>query len=165
MRRLFVDQLLWSLRERFTVDDEQGDAVYAVEGSLFQIPKQFTISDNAGRERARVWKKPLSWLPRFFVEVDGVQVATIAKQFTLLRPRYTVDGPGLSVQGDFWDMSFELYLGGSAVGRVDKKWMTVRDKYVVEIERPEDELIVVGIVLAIDYVKRTEHAAAASVST
>lgn len=161
MRRLFVDQKLWSLRERFTVNDEHGGAVYTVEGSLFQIPKQFTISDPAGRERARVWKKPVSWMPRFFVEVDGTQVATIAKQFTFLRPRYTIDGPGLSVTGDFWDMSFELNLGGEVVGRVDKKWMAVRDQYAIEIERPEDELVVLGIVLAIDYVKRTEQTAAA----
>ena len=59
-------------------------------------------------------------------------------------------------------MSFEIHLDGTAVGRVDKKWMAVRDKYAIEIERPEDELVVLGIVLAIDYVKRTEQAAAAS---
>jgi uncharacterized protein YxjI len=165
MRRLFVDQKIWSLRERFTVDDEQGAAVYTVEGSLFKIPKQFSISDPSGRERARVWKKPVSWLPRFFVEVDGVEVATIAKQFTFLRPRYTIDGPGLTVTGDYWDMSFEIDLGGALVGRVDKKWMAVRDTYAIEIERPEDELVVLGIVLAIDYVKRTEQAGAAGATT
>jgi uncharacterized protein YxjI len=165
MRRLFVDQKLWSLRERFSVDDEDGGAVYTVEGSLFQIPKQFSINDPSGRQRARVWKKPVSWLPRFFVEVDGVQVATISKQFTFLRPRYTIDGPGLTVTGDYWDMSFELTLDGALVGRVDKKWMSMHDKYAIEIERPDDELVVVGIVLAIDYVKRTEESAAASTVT
>lgn len=159
MRRLYVDQKLWSLRERFTVNDERGEPVYTVEGSLFQIPKQFTITDGADRERARVRKQPVSWLPRFFVEVDGVPVATIQKQFTFFRPRYTIEGPGLTVSGDFWDMSFELHKDGVAVGRVDKKW-TLRDKYAVEIERPEDELVVLGIVLAIDYVKRSEQSAA-----
>ena len=162
MRRLFVDQKLWSLRERFTVNDEVGGPVYEVEGSLFQVPKQFTIRDLAGRERARVWKKPLSWLPRFYVEVEGVPVATIQKELTFFKPRYTIDGPGLAVAGDFWSMSFELLKDGVAIGRVDKKWMTVRDKYAVEIERDEDELVVLGVVLAIDYVKRTEQAAAAS---
>jgi uncharacterized protein YxjI len=162
MRRLFVDQKLWSLRERFTVDDEDGQPVYTVEGSLFKIPKEFTISDPSGQQRARVWKKPVSWLPRFFVEVEGVQVAAIAKQFTFLRPRYTIDGPGLTVTGDFWDMSFEIQLVGAVVGRVDKKWMTVRDKYAIEIERPDDELVVLGIVLAIDYVKRMEQSAAST---
>ena len=160
MHRLFIDQKLWSVRERFNVTDENGDPVYAVEGSLFKIPKQFTISDPAGQQRARVWKKPVSWLPRFFLEVDGAPVATIAKTLTFLRPAYTIDGPGLTVTGDLWDMSFEIHRDGVAVGRVDKKWLAVRDKYAIEIERPEDELVVVGIVLAIDYVKRMEREAA-----
>jgi len=43
--------------------------------------------------------------------------------------------------------------------------MAVRDKYTIEIERPEDELVVLGIVLAIDYVKRTEQSAAAGAGT
>src|SRR5262245_35631696 len=124
MRRLFVDQKLWSLRERFTVNDEFGGAVYQVEGSLFQIPKQFTIQDLAGRELARVWKKPRSWLARFFVEVEGVPVATIQQELTFFKPRYTIDGPGIAVAGDYWNMSFELQRGGVAIGRVDKKWMT-----------------------------------------
>jgi uncharacterized protein YxjI len=162
MRRLFVDQKLWSVRERFTVNDEFGGPVYEVEGSLFQIPKQFTIRDLAGRELARVWKKPLSWLPRFYVEVGGVPVATIQKELTFFKPRYTIEGPGISVAGDFWDMSFELYKGDAPIGRVDKKWMTMRDRYAIEIDRAEDELVVVGIVLAIDYVKRTEQSAAAA---
>ncbi|MCL2543878.1 MAG: hypothetical protein FWE71_15645 [Nocardioidaceae bacterium] len=138
--------------------------MYAVDGSLFKIPKQFTINDPAGQLRARVWKKPVSWLPRFFLEVDGVQVAAIAKKLTFLRPRYLIDGPGLSVTGDMWDMSFEIHRDGVVVGRVDKKWLSVRDKYAIEVDRPEDELVVVGIVLAIDYVKRMESESAASVS-
>ncbi|GAA1987252.1 LURP-one-related family protein [Isoptericola halotolerans] len=161
MHRLLVGQKLWSMRGRFDVSNEDDGVVYTVEGSLFQIPKQFTIADPSGRERARVWKKPVSWQPRFFVEVDGVEVATIEKQFTFFRPRYEIHGPGLTVSGDFWDMSFEIQKDGVVVGRVDKKW-AFRDKYVIEVERPEDELLTVGIVLAIDYVKQSEQSAAAS---
>jgi uncharacterized protein YxjI len=162
MRRLYVDQKLLSLRGRFAVTDDTGGPVYEVEGSLFQIPKQFTVRDLVGRERARVWKQPFSWLPRFFVEVDGVQVAQIRKELTLFRPRYAIDGPGIAVVGDLWSMSFELHRGGVPVGRVDKKWMTVRDRYAVEIERDEDELVVLGVVLAVDYVRSTETASATS---
>ncbi|MCL1870087.1 MAG: hypothetical protein FWF90_06695 [Promicromonosporaceae bacterium] len=160
MHRLLVDQKLWSLREQFTVADEHGGAVYTVEGSLFQIPKQFTISDVAGRPRARVWKKPLSWLPQFTVEVEGVPVATITKELAF-RPRYRIDGPGIAVVGDLWNMSFELLKDGAPIGRVDKKW-SLRDQYAIEIDDPQDELVVLGIVLAIDTVKRTESAAASS---
>ncbi len=162
MHRLIVNQKLWSFRERFTVNNEQGEPVYTVAGSLFQIPKQFTIADAAGRECARVWKQPVSWLPKFFVEVEGVQVATIAKEFTLFRPSYAVDGPGLAVSGNIWDMSFDLQRGGALVGRVHKRWMAMRDTYAIEIEQPADELVVLGVVLAIDYVKQSEQSSTMS---
>ncbi len=161
MRRLYVSQRMWSLRGRFTVDDEHGGPLYEVEGSLFQIPKHFTVRDVAGRERARVWKEPLSWLPRFHVEVDGVEVASIRKEFTFLRSQYTIDGPALTVQGSFWDMTFEVQQRGAVIGRVDKRW-SLRDRYAIEIDRPEDELVVLGIVLAIDYVKKQEQAGASA---
>jgi uncharacterized protein YxjI len=157
MHRLYVEQKMMSLRGRFAVTDEHGGPLYQVEGSFLQIPKSFTISDVAGRPRARVWKQPVSWLPRFYVEIEGVQVATIQKSMSFLRPRYSVEGPGLTVAGNVWDMRFELLQGGTVVGRVDKRW-TLRDRYAIEIERPEDELLVLGIVLAIDYVKASQQA-------
>ena len=162
MYRLYVDQKLLSLRERFDVNDEAGNPRFTVEGSLMKIPKEFWIRDLSGTGLARVWKQPVSWLPRFYLETGGVQVATIRKEFTLLRSRYTIEGPGIEVSGDAWSMSFELAKAGMPIGRVDKKWMSVRDRYAIEIDSPADELLVLGIVLAIDYVKRAESAAAAS---
>ena len=161
MYRLYVDQKLLSLRERFTVNDEAGTPQFTVEGSLLKIPKEFWIRDLSGTDLARVWKQPVSWLPRFYLEIGGVQVATIRKEFTFLRSQYTIEGPGIEVSGDVWSMSFELSRAGVPIGRVDKKWMSVRDKYAIEIDSPADEVLVLGIVLAIDYVKRMESAAAA----
>ena len=162
MHRLYVRQKLLSLRGRFAVTDEAGNPVYQVEGSFLRIPKQFTITDREGRERARVWKQPISWLARFHLEIDGVQVATIQQKWSFFRHRYEVIGPGLSVQGNLWDMTFAITQGGHEVGRVDKKWMAVRDRYAIQIADPRNELLVLGLVLAIDYVKASQRAAASS---
>jgi hypothetical protein len=62
-------------------------------------------------------------------------------------------------------IGFELPKDGAAVGRVDKKWMSLRDTCAIEIEQPAGELVSLGIVLAIDYVKRTEQSAAASAAS
>ena len=164
MHRLYVQQKLLSLRGRFSVTDEAGQPVYAVEGSFLRIPKQFTITDREGRERARVWKQPISWLARFHLELDGVEVATIAQQWSFFRHRYEVHGTGLSVVGNLWDMNFAVTRDGVEVGRVDKKWMTVRDTYAIQVTDPRDELLVLALVLAIDYVKASQRAASAASS-
>ncbi len=162
MHRLIVQQKLMSLRGRFGVTDEAGNPAYQVEGSFLRIPKQFTILDREGRERAKVWKQPISWLARFHVEIDGVEVAVIRQQWSLFRHRYEVWGPGLSVVGNLWDMNFAILKDGVEVGRVDKKWMALRDQYAVQVADPRDELLVLGIVLAIDYVKASQQAAASA---
>jgi uncharacterized protein YxjI len=162
MHKIYIDQKLLSVRERFTVRDESENPIYKVEGSLFKIPKSFAIFDMNRHQRAKVWKKPLSFLPKFYLEIDGVQVAEIKKEFTFFKPRYQINGPGIEVKGNIWDMTFDLFKNAQHIGRVDKKWWSVRDKYAIEIDQKEDEILVLAIVLSIDYVKKMEAAAASS---
>lgn len=51
-----------------------------------------------GNEVAFVKQKFISLLPKFFVFVNGEQVAEINKKFTLLKAKYTIDGLGCKFQ-------------------------------------------------------------------
>lgn len=162
MHKLYLNQRVFSLREKFSVLNEREQPVYQVVGSVFQIPKHFDILDLNDRVVASITKKPLSWLPKFFLEIGGQQVATIQKSLTLLKPRYELTAAGLTVTGDFWDMNFEVSRQGTVVGRVTKRWFSVGDKYEITIIDDDQELLLVGLVIAIDYVKRMAAAAASS---
>jgi len=162
MRRLIIEQKLFSIKERFFIKDESGNPVYEIVGSFMEIPKSFSIRDINGAELAKVWKKPISFLPKFYLEIAGNQVALIQKEFTFLRPRYNVEGQGIEIHGNIWDMNFEIFKNGHLSGRVDKEWFKLRDTYAVEIADTRDELLTLGIVLAIDYVKRQESASNAA---
>lgn len=162
MRRLIVNQKLLSIRERFTIDDEQGRPVYQAEGSLLKIPKRFSVRDLAGNELATVRRQPIALFPRFNLTIGGQPAAVIQKEFSVLRPRYRIDGPGLRVSGDIWNMSFDIHRDGHLIGRVDKRWITIRDTYAIEVIDERYELLVIGLVLAIDYVKRLDDAARTS---
>ena len=159
MSNLIINQKIFSLGGEFWVTDEQENPRYRVKGSFLKIPKEFVISDEAGNPRARVIHKVFSFLPKFFVEIDGQQVATISKQLTLFKPKYTIDAGSVQVDGNIWDMNFEITRDGYPIGRIDKQWFSVRDKYMVEILNEADELLVLSLVLAIDYVKREEATA------
>jgi uncharacterized protein YxjI len=161
MRNLLVNQKIFSLRGEYWVEDELGNQVYQVVGSFMQIPKQFHILSPSGTELATVTHKIISLLPQFFVAIGDVDVATIKKKLTLFRPKYEVEGinnaTSLQVQGNIWDMSFEIFWGDEQIGAVDKKWVSVRDRYIIQIVDDRFELLVVALVLAIDYVKRAEQ--------
>lgn len=162
MRKLYLNQKVWSLREKFTIRDEHDHPVYQAVGSVFQVPKHFDILDMQNTVIARVTKKPLSWLPLFSLEIGGQPVATIQKKFTLFKPRYDLSASGVTVTGDFWDMNFTVSRQGHTVGKVAKRWFSLGDQYEITIAHDDDTLLLVGLVIAIDYVKRTEQAAANS---
>lgn len=160
MKYLYIKQKVFSLAGKFTVKDERQNDVYFVEGSFLRIPKTFSITDAHDQEIATITKKPFSFLPTFFVEVIGQDIVTIKKQFTFIKARYTIDGAGIKVQGNLWDMNFQVLRDGEEVGSVQKKWFTWGDSYEVQINDEESEAIVIALVVAISYVKAAQAAAA-----
>ncbi len=164
MKQLYIKQKVFSLSGKFTVKDQQEKDVYFVEGSFMTIPKTFSIMNTKRDEVALITKKMFSWLPTFFVEVDGREVLTIKKEFSFFKARYTIDAAGIEVQGNWWDMEFQVLQYGKVIGKVSKEWFTWGDSYKVQILNEEMESIIIAIVVAIDCVK-ADQAAATSVST
>ncbi|KXH86737.1 LURP-one-related/scramblase family protein [Sporosarcina sp. HYO08] len=162
MRQLYIKQKVFSLSGKFSVKDEQENEVYFVEGSFLRIPKTFSIMDAARDEVALITKKTFSFLPTFFVEVNGQETVTIKKQFTFLKARYSIDAAGIEVRGNWWDMNFEVYQNGEVVGTVSKKWFTWGDSYQLEIVNDEMERLLVALVVAIDCVKADQAAASSA---
>lgn len=157
MSNLIINSKIFSLGGEFWVTDEAENPRYQVKGSFFKIPKEFHIYDEQGRDLAKVTHTIISLLPRFTLEIGGEQVATIQKKFSFFKPQYSIDAYGVEVVGNIWDMNFEIQRGSAVIGRIDKQW-SVRDKYRVEVLDSRDELLVLGLVLAIDYVKREKAA-------
>lgn len=71
MKQLYIKQKVFSLSGKFTVKNQQEKDVYYVEGSFMQLPKKYSIQDITRKEVALITKKMFSWLPKFFVEVNG----------------------------------------------------------------------------------------------
>ncbi|WP_214766261.1 MULTISPECIES: LURP-one-related family protein [unclassified Exiguobacterium] len=157
MHTLYMKQKVFSLRGRFSIQDQQEQDVYLIEGSFMQIPKTFSISSVDGEEVATITKKVFSLLPKFFVEVDG-ETLTIEKSFTFFKDRYTIDAADLEIDGDWWDMDFQIKRHGEVVGSVEKKWFTFGDSYEIQVFDPDVEKVLIALVVAIDCVKEDEEA-------
>lgn len=162
MRQLFMHQKAFTLRGNFSVKDEAENDVYFIEGSFMQIPKRFIMTNMKREEVAVVTKKPFSFLPTFFVDTYGHQTMTIKKQFTFLKARYSIDAADIEVQGNWWDMVFEVVQNGEVVGEVNKEWLTWGERYTLTIYDEKIEPLLVSLVVAINYVKASQAAASAS---
>lgn len=153
MKQLYIKQKVFSLSGKFTVKNQQEQDVYYVEGSFMQIPKTFSIMNTTRDEVALITKKVFSFLPKFFVEVDGREVLTIKKEFSFFKARYTIDAADIEVHGNWWDMDFQVLQRGVVISKVNKEWFTWGDSYKVQILNDEMETLMIAFVVAIDCVK------------
>ncbi|MGD6846288.1 LURP-one-related/scramblase family protein [Rossellomorea aquimaris] len=159
MKQLYIKQKVFSLSGKFTVKDQEEKDRYYVEGSFMKVPKTFSIMNASRDEVALITKKTFSFLPTFLVEVNGQEVLTIKKELSFLKARYTIDAAGIEVQGNWWDMDFQILQHGNVVGEVGKEWFTWGDSYKVKVMNEEMETMMIALVIAIDCVKADEAAA------
>lgn len=149
--KLYIKQKVFSWNDKFTVKDEFGADRYYVEGEFFSWGKKLHVMDaQTGAEAAFIQQKVFSFLPRYYVFVDGIQVLEIVKEFTFLRPKYTVSGKNWEIEGDFFAHEYSVIQHGAVVASIAKEWLTWGDSYAITIARQEDEVAALAAVLAID---------------
>lgn len=158
--KLYIKQKVFSFNDKFTVKDESESDRYFVEGEIFTIGKKLHVYDENREERIYFHQKVWSFLPRFFVYVDGQQVAEIVKEFSFFKPRYYVLGLDWEVNGNMWAHDYEILSQGRVVVSIKKEWLTWGDTYVLDIIDPRDELNALAVVLAIDAVMSQQNTAA-----
>lgn len=148
--RLLIQEKIFTWADKFHVTDEYGAARYVVEGELFSWGKKLHVSDMNGREVAYIEQKLLSFTPRYRVFVGETLVGEVVREFSFFRPRYTVEGPGWDVEGEFWEHDYTVTRNGQPVVSISKEWFTWGDCYTLDIADPADEIHGLALVLAID---------------
>ncbi|MBQ8085627.1 MAG: LURP-one-related family protein [Lachnospiraceae bacterium] len=152
MAKLYMKQKIFSWKDRFTIKDQNDSDRYTVEGELISIGKKLHVYDMNNNEVAFVQQKVLTLLPRFFVFVNGTQVAEIVKEFTILRPKYRIEGLNWEVKGDLFDHDYQIIENGREIVRIHKVWFSWGDSYELDIADGANEEMVLAVVLAIDCV-------------
>ena len=150
--KLYMKQKVFSWSDTFTVKDTLGEDKYFIKGEVFTLGKKLHVYDRSGREVAFIHQKLWSFLPRYMVTVTGTDVAEIVKEWTLLRPKYSILGPGWEVEGSFWEHAYQVTENGHPVVSIRKEWMTWGDTYELDIANPSNEVMALAVVLAIDCV-------------
>lgn len=155
--KLYIKQKIFSWNDKFSVYDANGEERYFVEGELFSWGKKLHVYDRARREAAFVRQELFTFLPKFIVSIDGHDIAEIVKELTFFKPKYRIDGLGWEIDGDFWDHEYEIKKNGRTIVSLSKEWFTWGDCYELDIENPEDEIVALAVVLAIDCVQAAQR--------
>ena len=150
--KLYIKQKVFSFRDRFTVKDEFGRDCYSVSSELISLGKRLHIFDNTGREAAVVKEKLLTLLPKYTNSVKGLGDVEIARKLTLFKPYYVINGIDWEVNGSFTEHNYTINQYTRTIATISKAWFSWGDSYEINVSDPDDALMVLAVVIAIDAV-------------
>lgn len=159
---LYIKQKVFSWNDRFSIRNDGGDDIFRVEGEIFSLGRKLHVYDMQGCEIAFIRQKLLSFLPQYFIELQGHSLKVI-KDFTLFKQQYRIEGTSWYVMGDFWAHEYAIYDGsGRVIMQMHKEWFTWGDSYALHIHDDSQALLCCCIALVIDCALADEDGAAYS---
>ncbi|MGS4870569.1 LURP-one-related/scramblase family protein [Streptococcus sp. Z556] len=157
MKTFLVKQKFRLGGERFDIKDDRGVVNYQVEGSFFQIPKTFTIYDAYGEQVSEISKEFFTLLPRFTIQLRNGSNFVIRKKLTFFRDKYEFDNLGLRIEGNIWDLNFQLLDDrDQLVAEIRKEIFHLTSTYNVTVYEDSYADLVISLCVAIDYVEMLE---------
>lgn len=152
--RFLVKQKIFSFGDNFVIKDDQGNDRFIVRGKVFALGDKLRIYDMQGQELFYIEQKLLRLLPEYTIYKSGQAVATVKKEFTFFKPRFSIWSTygNYTIQGNFWGMDFSILKNGRQVAQVSKRWLSFGDTYGVDIVDDEDYAFILALVIVIDQV-------------
>jgi uncharacterized protein YxjI len=155
--RYLLKQKLFSFGDDFTIKDDNGNAVYQVDGKAFTLLREkLSFEDMQGKELAFIRERIISLTPSYEILSNGDVAAVVKKDLiNLFRCGFTVDVPGpddLEAQGSLLDHEYTFTRGSRTVATVSKRWFSFTDTYGVDVEPGEDPVLILASTVIIDMI-------------
>lgn len=148
--KLLFKQRMFSWFDSYDIYNEAGETVYTVKGQL-AWGHCLKIFDAHNRELGTVKQRILTFLPKFEMYLGQQYVGCICKEFTLLRPKFSIDYNGWQMDGSWMEWDYRITdSNGRFIASVSKELWNWTDTYVMDIADPQNALGVLMLVLAID---------------
>ena len=151
--KLFVKQKVLSVRQQFSVRDENGGEKYFVWARSPIVSGALFMTDAQGAEVAAFQVDWNDREPACTVSVGGEEIARVRKEFIKFGcSHYVADSLGWEIRSNsllFAD--YEICCHGQTIGRISQEWPSWGDCYGLELGDPTHELAALAFVMLIDY--------------
>ena len=147
---LYIRQKVFSWKDRFAVCDANQNPVYYVEGEFFSLGKKLHIYDTSGQEVCYIEQELFRFLPTYQIQIPGRMRVTITQRFTFFSQRFTVDGVDWEIEGDFLAHDYQMNAPYGPAAVLTKEWFTWGDTYQLTVYQPQDAILALAVVLAVD---------------
>ena len=149
----FIDQKFWTVGDKFTISDEQGNPVFFVKERVFTVGDRLSFMDLNGSLIFNIKEKVFSLGKQFRIYSKKQLVARVLKKIKPFNDKYLIDLPGeddYMVRGDFVNHKYSFFRRGKKVAQISKKWNSFTDNYMVQIGAHEADMIILASAIIID---------------
>lgn len=119
------------------IRDANDNVLYTAKGRVINIPRRME-----------------------YFTPDGKLAAKLTAHFSPIKSRLTMelaDGKKWEMQGNLIEKNYQVDEGDSKIIDINQKWLTIRDKYFVEIDEGVDVALALGLVWAVDVWRESKN--------
>ena len=147
--KLYVNEKLFSMHKKFYVTDENGFDIYEISSKIISFGDKTTINDMTGNKIAYIEQELFHITPTYNVYINDELEFKITKKFQLFKNDYLLDN-GYRVDGKFMMLDFVVYDDkDNQIGSINRKFLSIGDKYEINIDDVNKKEIVLAIIVAI----------------
>lgn len=151
--KLLFKQKFFSWFDSYDIFDENGNIMFIVKGKM-AWGHCLEIYDAHNNHIGTVKEEIFTFMPRFALYTGGQYIGDIKKKFTWFKPVFLLDCNGWQVNGDILEWEYQVVdPAGNMVMSASKQLFNWTDTYVIDVVSPENALLSLMIVLAIDAAK------------
>ena len=157
---LFTTTKVFSLHHHIEITDDQGKMIYEANTKFPSIHDKTDITDAEGRHVAHMERKLLTLHERHFVTMaDGTRFELSNEIMHIIKDITNIEGLGWQMRGNIAGLNFELYdERDQVIAVISRKFLSLHDKYCVDIYQPEHEQAVVAILVTLQHMIKDREA-------
>lgn len=147
---LFMKQKL-TITNKFDIFDQNEATVYHVDGDLTGL--SYSIKRN-GEEVLKIKKKMIAVMPSYTIEKNKDEIGKLKKKMKFTNPEVngTINGKEVVIAGDLLGYDFDIQLGGTTIGHVDKDMAHWTDCFRIQIFDSSARDIMIAMAIICDNV-------------
>ena len=167
VRSLFTTSKVFTLHKATEITDEQENVVYRSWTKFPSLHDKTDITDVSGAQVAHVERKLFTLHQRHFVTMaDGRKFELSNECWHIVKDVTNIEGLGWTLRGNIAELNFELYdQAGQIIANISQKFLSLHDKYCVDIYQADLEKTVVTILVTLQHMIRDREALRASSSS
>ena len=160
VRSLFTTSKVISLHRHTDITDEHEQVVYHAQTKFPSLHDKTDVLDASGNRVAHIERKLLTLHERHFVTMENGTSFQISNElFHIVRDITNIEGLSWQLRGNIAALNFELYdEREQVIAVISQKFLSLHDKYCVDIYQPEHEQAVVAILVTLQHMIKDREA-------